>query len=239
MNQLIVACLEEHSVKPTLVYEPFHQRHLEGERATVSMGCALAEHCNLSVAKRLRCSAEGSLPTCDVLINNAGIMRNLDVNTPHALTDVTQEIDVALRGPIQMIQAFLPLLKGRPEALIVNVSSGLAFVPFPLSPAYRAANAGLHAYTRCLRVQLKSSRVAVVELAPPGTETKLFREEFQAEMKGQKAMPVKTLVDQAIAGIENGKTEIRPGLSNVLYLLSRLAPGIPFGQMAKMGSAAK
>ncbi len=178
-------------------------------------------------------------PACDVLINNAGIMRNLDVNTPRALTDVTQEIDVALRGPIQMVQAFLPLLKGRPEALIVNVSSGLAFVPFPLSPAYSAAKAGLHAYTRCLRVQLKGSRVAVVELAPPGTETKLFREEFQAEMKGQKAMPVKTFVDQAIAGIEAGKTEIRPGLSNVLYLLSRLAPGIPFGQMAKMGSAAK
>ncbi len=52
-------------------------------------------------------------------------------------------------------------------------------------------------------------------------------------------MPVKTLVDQAIAGIEAGKTEIRPGLSNALYLLRRLAPGIPFGQMAKMVSGAK
>ena len=173
-------------------------------------------------------------PTCDVLINNAGIMRNLNVNSQYALTDVIKEIDVALRGPIQMVQAFLPLLKRSPEALIVNVSSGLAFVPFPLSPVYSAAKAGLHAYTRCLRVQLKGSKVEVVELAPPGTETKLFRDEFQAEMKAQKAMPVKKLVDQTIAGIEAGKTEIRPGLSNVLYLLSRLAPGLPFGQMAKM-----
>ena len=188
---------------------------------------------------RLQQRIAAEFPACDVLINNAGIMRNLDVNTQHALTDVTQEIDVALRGPIQMVQAFLPLLKSRPEALIVNVSSGLAFIPFPLSPAYSAAKAGLHAYTRCLRVQLKASRVAVVELAPPGTETKLFRDEFQQEMKGQKAMPVKTLVDQAIAGIERGKTEIRPGLSNVLYLLSRVAPGLPFGQMAKMVPAAK
>ena len=178
-------------------------------------------------------------PACDVLINNAGIMRNLNVNTQHGLTDVTQEIDVALRGPMQMVQTFLPLLKKRPEALIVNVSSGLAFIPFPLSPAYSAAKAGLHAYTRCLRVQLKGSRVAVVELTPPGTETKLFRDEFQEEMKGQKAMPVKLLVDKAIAGIEAGKAEIRPGLSNVLYLLSRLAPGLPFGQMAKMVPAAK
>ena len=178
-------------------------------------------------------------PTCDVLINNAGIMRNLNVNAQYPLTDVTKEIDVALRGPIQMVQAFLPLLKQSPEALIVNVSSGLAFVPFPLSPVYSAAKAGLHAYTRCLRVQLKGSRVAVVELAPPGTETKLFRDEFQAEMKAQKAMPVKKLVDQAIAGIEAGRTEIRPGLSNVLYLLSRFVPGLPFGQMAKMVPAAR
>ena len=56
-----------------------------------------------------------------------------------------------LSGPVQMVQEFLPGLKGRPDALIVNVSSGLAFVPFPLSPMYSAAKAGLHAYTRCLR----------------------------------------------------------------------------------------
>ncbi len=183
-------------------------------------------------ALQQRVAAE--FPTCDVLINNAGIMRNLNVNAPRALTDVTEEVDVALKGPMQMVQAFLPLLKRHPEALIVNVSSGLAFIPFPLSPAYSAAKAGLHAYTRCLRVQLKGSRVAVIELAPPGTETKLFRDEFQAEMKKQKAMPVEKLVDQAIAEIEAGRAEIRPGLSNVLYLLSRLAPGLPFGQMAKM-----
>lgn len=170
----------------------------------------------------------------DVLVNNAGVMRNLNVNASHSLSDITQEMDVALKGPVQMVQAFLPMLKDRPEALIVNVTSGLAFVPFPLSPVYSAAKAGLHAYTRCLRVQLKGSKVAVVELAPPGTETKLFREEFQREMKDQKAMPVKTLVDQAIAGIERNKTDIRPGLSKVLYLLSRLAPHILFGQMAKM-----
>ena len=183
-------------------------------------------------ALQQRVAAE--FPACDVLINNAGIMRNLNLNAQRSLIDVTEEIDVALKGPVQMVQAFLPLLKARPEALIVNVSSGLAFIPFPLSPVYSAAKAALHAYTRCLRVQLKGTRVAVVELAPPGTETKLFRDEFQTEMKSQKAMPVKTLVQQAIVGIEAGKTEIRPGLSNILYFLSRLAPGLPFGQMAKM-----
>jgi uncharacterized oxidoreductase len=173
-------------------------------------------------------------PSLDMLINNAGIMRNLDLNQPRELTDVTRELDVNLSGPVQMVQSFLPVLKARPDALIVNVSSGLAFVPFPLSPIYSAAKAGLHAYTRCLRAQLKQSRIRVVELAPPGTETPLFRGEFENQMKGQKAMDVQVLVKQAIAGMEAGKTEIRPGLSNVLYVLSRIAPGIPFGQMAKM-----
>jgi hypothetical protein len=54
------------------------------------------------------------------------------------------------------------------------------------------------------------------------------------EMKGQKGMPVDVLVAKAIAGIEAGKTEIRPGLSDVLYLMSRFAPSLPFGKMAKM-----
>jgi len=77
------------------------------------------------------------------------------------------------------------------------------------------------------------SNVRVVELAPPGTETPLFRGEFEKQMKGQKAMDVQVLVKHAISGIESGKTEIRPGLSNVLYVLSRIAPRIPFGTNGK------
>lgn len=173
-------------------------------------------------------------PALDTLVNNAGIMRNLNLNQDRALPDVTQEININLSGPIQMVQAFLPHLKSCKSALIVNVSSGLAFVPFPLSPVYSASKAGMHAFTRCLRVQLRSSGVTVVELAPPGVETPLFRGEFATEMKGQKGMDVSLLVRKTIAGIEAGKTEIRPGLSNVLYVLSRLAPQLPFGQMAKM-----
>lgn len=173
-------------------------------------------------------------PALDTLINNAGIMRNLNMNQERPLTDVTSELDINLSGPVQMVQEFLPHLMSRRNALLVNVSSGLAFVPFPLSPIYSAAKAGLHAFTRCLRVQLKGSNVTVVELAPPGVETKLFRDEFEKEMKGQKGMAVDALVAKAIAAIESGNTEIRPGLSNVLYVLSRLAPALPFGQMAKM-----
>lgn len=174
-------------------------------------------------------------PKFNTLVNNAGIMRNLKLGEDRPLEDVTREIDIDLAGPIRMVQQFLPHLRRQPGALIVNVSSGLAFVPFPISPIYSAAKAGLHAYTRCLRVQLAATNVTVVELAPPGTETPLFRKEFADEMKGQKGMPVDLLVRHALAVMEAGKTEIRPGLSNVLKVASRLAPGVIFKQMSKVG----
>ncbi|WP_161881522.1 SDR family oxidoreductase [Deinococcus alpinitundrae] len=177
-----------------------------------------------------------AFPTLDTLINNAGIMRNLNLDQPHDLTDMTREVEIDLMGPIQMVQQFLPHLKTRPDALIVNVSSGLAFIPLTTSPVYSAAKAGLHAYTQALRQQLAGSRVRIVELAPPPIETPLLRG-LEAETGGltsMSAMSPATLVRQTIAGIEAGKTELRPGLSNVLNTMSRVAPQFMFRQMTRM-----
>jgi len=173
-------------------------------------------------------------PALDTLINNAGIMRNLDLKQDRDLQDITREIETNLSGPVRMIQKFLPHLKTRKGALIVNVSSGLAFIPFPASPIYSATKAAIHSFTQCLRVQLDGTSVTVIELAPPGVETPLFRGEFAEEMKGQKGMDVRVLAKRAIAGIEAGKLEIRPGLSNVLKAMSRIAPKLMLAQMVKM-----
>ena len=214
------------------------QRLRETEAALPGIRTIQSDASNPDDIQALLQHVKEMLPACDTLINNAGIMRNLNMNQPRTLTDVTREIHINLNGPVQIVQAFLPHLKSRPNALIVNVSSGLAYVPFPLSPIYSASKAGLCAFTRCLRVQLKGSNVAVVELAPPLVETKLTAGEFDTEMKGQKGMAADVLVRKAIAGIEAGKLEIRPGLSGILYLMSRLAPSLPFGQMAKLVRAA-
>ena len=177
-------------------------------------------------------------PGLDTLINNAGIMRNLNLAEDRDLQDVTREIEVNLNGPIRMVQQFLPHLRTRPGALIVNVSSGLAFVPLPMTPVYCAAKAGIHSYTQSLRVQLEGTGVRVVELAPPAVETALFRGVSTAEdARGQKPMNVQVLARLAIVGIEAGKLEIRPGLANVLNAMSRIAPKFMLGQMAKMGNA--
>jgi uncharacterized oxidoreductase len=173
-------------------------------------------------------------PTLDTLVNNAGIMRNLKLNEERGLEDVTREIEVNLCAPVRMVQQFLPHLRTRSGALIVNVSSGLAFIPLPVAPVYCAAKAGMHSFTQSLRIQLQGTGVTVVELAPPGVETPLFRGEFANETRGQKPMSVEVLAKRAIAGIEAGKLEIRPGLANVLKAMSRIAPQFMLKQMASM-----
>lgn len=171
----------------------------------------------------------------DMLINNAGIMKIVKLQEEHSLKILTNEVDINLAAPIRMIQQFLPLLLAQKEAAIINVSSGLAFVPFTISPIYSAAKAGMHAYTRCLREQLKRSRIRVIELAPPLTDTPLFNVEFRAKMKGEKGMPVEDLVRRAIAAVEAGKTEICPGQSKILKIVNRIAPNFIFRQLSKVG----
>lgn len=175
-------------------------------------------------------------PALDTLINNAGIMRNLDLRRERDLDDVTREIEIDLSGPVRMVQQFLPHLEAREGALIVNVSSGLAFVPMAVFPVYSAAKAGIHAYSQALRAQLAGTGVTVVELAPPPVETPLLqglRGESEEGAREQKGMDVRVLVRRAVTGIEAGKLEIRPGLANVLKAMSRIAPHFMFNQMAR------
>ena len=184
-------------------------------------------------------SVIAKFPTLDTLINNAGIMRNLDLTQERGLDDVTREIEINLSGPVRMVQKFLPQLLSRQNALIVNVSSGLAFIPMPIAPIYCATKAAIHSFSQSLRVQLKGTSVAVVELAPPAVETPLLRGEFAEEMKDQKGMDVIEFVSQALSALAAGKQEIRPGLSNVLKAMSRIAPDFMLGQLSKMMKSPK
>ena len=186
----------------------------------------------------LRDDVLGQFPALDTLINNAGIMRVQKFNQDQEMEDITREIEVCFVGPVRMIQQFMPHLKTRKGALLINVSSGAALIPFPISPVYSAAKAALHSFTESLRVQMKFTGVTVVELIPPGVETPLFRnDEFAKEMKVPKGMEARVFARKAIAGIEAGKLEIRPGLANVLKIMSRTAPGFMLNQMGKMTPA--
>jgi uncharacterized oxidoreductase len=173
-------------------------------------------------------------PDLNILINNAGIMRSINLHkTEDSLDDITREIDINLNGPIRMTKIFLPHLKSKPSAAIINVSSGLAFVPLPTSPVYCATKAALHSFSLSLRVQLKNTNIKVFELAPPATQTELLGDFDPEDMKGVAIMKVDEMVGVAMKGLENDRLEIRPGQSNQLKFMSRLAPEFILKQMGK------
>jgi uncharacterized oxidoreductase len=111
-------------------------------------------------------------PQLNVLVNNAGIMRVEDATARRDLTDAEATIKTNLLGPIRLIDALIDHLQAQPDAAIVNVTSGLAFVPLPDTPTYSATKAAIHSYTLALR-KLLEGKVEVIELAPPGVQTDL------------------------------------------------------------------
>ncbi|WP_128913696.1 SDR family oxidoreductase [Granulicella sibirica] len=164
-------------------------------------------------------------PALNVLINNAGIMRKIDLqSSDFTHQDVTREVEVNLMGPMRMVNQFLAHLKLQPDAAIVTVSSGLAFLPLPISPIYCATKAGIHSYTQSLRVQLRNTKIRDYELAPPATDTGLMGAFDATDMKGISMMDVNKLAKLAIHGMKADRPEILPGLSKVLRLISRVAP---------------
>lgn len=172
-------------------------------------------------------------PQTNIVINNAGIMKEMNFHkNSGSLKELTEEIDINLMGPIRVSQLFLSHLKGKPAAAIVNVSSGLAFTPLPSSPVYCATKAGLHSFCLSLRVQLKKTNVKVFEVAPPATQTELLGDFNHEDMKNITIMKVEDMVSASIAGMEQDKFEIRPGQSNQLKMMSRIAPDFILKQMS-------
>ena len=114
----------------------------------------------------------GAYPSLNVLINNAGIMRFEDLAQTHDLTDAEATITTNLLGPIRLINSLTDHLVKQPDAVVINVTSGLAFVPLTTTPTYNATKAAIHSYTITLREVLKG-KVEVIELAPPAVQTGL------------------------------------------------------------------
>ena len=111
-------------------------------------------------------------PDLNVLVNNAGIMKFEDVTAKRDLSDAETTVTTNLLGPIRLTDALIDHLARQPEAAIINLSSGLAFVPLTATPTYSATKAAIHFYTVSLREAL-AGKVEVIELVPPGVQTEL------------------------------------------------------------------
>jgi uncharacterized oxidoreductase len=173
-------------------------------------------------------------PELNFLINNAGIMRTLNLHAKEVdLEDITSEIDINLSGSIRMVNQFLSHLKTKKSAAIMNVSSGLAFVPYPILPVYCATKAGIHSFTQSLRVQLKNTNIKVFELVPPTIQTPLIKALDGYEIKGVKPMDAGKMVRYTIKSLEKNRLEILPGQSRALKFMSRVAPQFMLNQLSK------
>lgn len=173
-------------------------------------------------------------PGLNFLINNAGIMYKMNFHDKEAdFEDISREIEVNLSGSIYMAKQFLPHLKTKKSAAIMNVSSALAYVPFPLSPVYCATKAGIHSFTQSLRIQLKNTNIKVFELAPPVVQTPLIEAFDSHDIEGVKAMDVGEMVRGAIKGLERDRLEILPGQSRAMKFMSRVAPQFILKQLSK------
>lgn len=165
----------------------------------------------------------------DILINNAGVFESIDYGAGSPSMSVQEkEIEIDFVGPIRMVNHFLPMLKAKKDAAIINVSSGLAFVPLASAPVYCATKAGLHAWTLSLRHQLRKTSVKIFELMPP-----LVKTEMVADFEGQQMMDPKILANACYKGVKNNDFEITPGQSSQLKMMSRLAPRFIFNAVNK------
>jgi uncharacterized oxidoreductase len=136
-------------------------------------------------------------PSLNVLINNAGIMQPEDLlEKPNDLSTAESTITTNLLGPLRLTSALLPQLREQPRATIMNVSSGLAFVPLAMTPTYCATKAAIHSYTQSLRYQLKATNVEVVELIPPYVQTTLMGDQQAADPN---AMPLGEFIDEVMS----------------------------------------
>jgi uncharacterized oxidoreductase len=173
---------------------------------------------------------KAEFPKLDVLMNNAGVMLYKNLKAPAAdLAGLTAEMNINVGGVIGMTSALIDILTAN-KGTVINVSSGLAFVPLPAAPIYSATKAAIHSYTQSLRFQLEETGVEVIELMPPAVKTDLTADLPQGSVG---LISTAELVKQSLRSLRAGSLEIRPGQSKQLALLRRLAPDFINGQLWK------
>ena len=159
-------------------------------------------------------------PAINVLVNNAGIMRFEDITEERELGDAEATIATNLLGPIRLIDGLIEHLKAQENAAIINVTSGLAFVPMPRTATYSATKAAMHSYTVSLRAKLEG-KVEVIELAPPAVQTELT----PGQSTRQGYMPLDQFIEETMLGFTAEDTPQEVLTQNVLFLRNAEAEG--------------
>ncbi|MES2352663.1 MAG: SDR family NAD(P)-dependent oxidoreductase [Pseudomonadota bacterium] len=178
--------------------------------ALVTRICDITDHASRQAMVTWLSSA---YPELNVLVNNAGVQYRRLFNEAGVLENLEQEVATNFTAPIRLIDELLPLLKRQRSAVIINVSSALAFAPIADLPVYCATKAAIHSFTLTLRHQLKSTGIKVVELAPPIVDTGLGGGKRSGGTTGKKMMSPEEFVIEALLQLETDQDEVLVGLA--------------------------
>jgi uncharacterized oxidoreductase len=158
-------------------------------------------------------------PDITVLVNNAGVQYNYEmIGSHHQFDRISTEIQTNFQGLVQLTALYLPDLSQRQESAVINISSGLAFVPKQSAPVYCATKAAVHSFTQALRWQLEHTPVHVCEVIPSLVET-----DMTAGREGSK-ITTDALVEQFWQGYLRNQTQIKIGRVALLLHINRWLP---------------
>jgi len=169
----------------------------------------------------------------NVLVNNAGIQRKLDFTSRKISKSVPSDDEIAINlvAAIRLCALFTPVLLRRKNAAIVNVSSGLAFVPIASMPIYCATKAALHSFTVSLRHQLRNSTVRVFEAAPPATDTELDKSFAGEREHVHRGITAREVAAAIMDGLRADHEQIIIGQAQELYESSLRDPLASFKRL--------
>ena len=147
------------------------------EEARSKLAALIIRRCDIASPEErsnLFAWASANYPALNVLVNNAGIQRQIDfLQGTRDLDSGEDEIETNFRAPLHLCALFIPFLIRQERAAIVNISSGLGFIPIARMPIYCATKAAMHSYSVSLRHQLRETSVRVFEIIPPTVDTEL------------------------------------------------------------------
>ncbi|MDB5249508.1 MAG: family oxidoreductase [Segetibacter sp.] len=146
-------------------------------------------------------------PGVNVLINNAGVQLLADLTKPVDLTRVNSEVETNFIAPVHLTSLFAQHLSTKTDAAIINISSGLAFVPIAFMPVYCATKAAIHSLTLSLRYQLRNTPVKVFEIAPPAVDTELGSDRRADKSQSHGGLAVQEFLKEAMEAIANDTLE--------------------------------
>lgn len=187
--------------------------------------------CDISLEDQCRELArwvEREHPELSVLINNAAIVNKTDfISGDEAIISKCEdEIQTNFLAPLRLTKFLYPVLSRHDAPAVINITTGLVYVPRAAYPFYNSTKAALHSFTQVLRYQLRDTSFRIIEVLFPVVDTP-----WHHGSPPRMAITPEKAVAEMMRSLDKGRQEIRVGAVKLLYFISRLWPSFAFGKI--------